>query len=100
MSGRIFKGILLLLVLFVACFMASPISSGEHPWGSDRGGGDGDQYIPIDTTSLSGDRDADTGIVKPDSLMIEGGGGGDDDVVTSTIFRIITTVWSSIAAMI
>ena len=90
MSGRLFKGILLLLVLSAACFLASPISSGEHPWGSDRGEG-------------GGDVDPDTGLVAlddstSDSVLVSGGTGDEVNTVPAW-FSTFTSVWSSMSTM-
>ena len=91
MSGRLFKGILLLLVLLVAGLLASPISSGEHPWGSDRGDA---IEVHNDTAPAS---EEDTTVVTPDTALLQG---GFTDEINSmpTWFSFFTSVWSSVSA--
>ncbi len=87
MNGRLFKGILLLLVLMMACFMASPISSGEHPWGSDRGGGDDAE----DTLNLNPeDTTTDSSVVLVDD--------GATDAVPAWLI-VFTRTWTSVSAV-
>ena len=94
MNGRILSAALILLILFVACFVAGPVFSGEHPWDSDRGddelgGGDGD----------GDDFTRDTIVVIPDTIMVLGSSGGDgNDVVSSAWFGIWTSIWSAMSA--
>jgi len=93
MSGRLFKGILLLLVLFMACLMVSPISSGEHPWGSDRGDGEGDDVIDTGSVVVT-----DTTIEPTDTTLVLSGS-GDEVVSVPTWFSFFTRVWSSISTV-
>ena len=92
MNGRILSVALILLILFVACFVAGPVFSGEHPWDSDRGddelgGGDGGD-----------DRLCDTIVVIPDTIMVLGSSGGDgNDVASSAWFGIWTGIWSAMS---
>jgi len=92
MSGRFFKGILLLMVLSAACFLVSPISSGEHPWGSDRGGGD-EEFNPDSGSVRLGDSTDDT----PDTILVSDDSGDEVNPVP-TWFSVVTTVWSSMSA--
>lgn len=93
MNGRILSAALILLILFVACFVAGPVFSGEHPWDSDRGddelgGGDGGDDLLCDTI-----------VVIPDTIMVLGSSGGDsNDVVSSALFSIWTSIWSAMSA--
>lgn len=95
MSGRFFKGILLLLVLLVAGFLASPISSGEHPWGSDRGDDERDTDVVVDTGSTDS---GDTIIVTPDTTQVLGGFGDELDLLPAW-FSVFTRVWSSMSVV-
>lgn len=65
MNGRILSAVLMVLIMLVASFAAGPALSGEHPWDSDRGGGD-DKDDGDD-----GDWKYDTIIVPEDSLLVE-----------------------------
>ena len=89
MSGRLFKSILLLLVLFVTCFVVSPISSGEHPWGSDRDTGEDED---TDTSSIIIDTTADLS----DTTLVTGGSGYETDLAPAW-FGFFTSVWSSVS---
>ena len=88
MSGRLFKSILLLLVLFVTCFVVSPILSSEHPWGSDRDTGEDED---TDTSSIIIDTTAVT-----DSTLVTGGSGDETDLAPAW-FGFFTSVWSSVS---
>jgi len=91
MNGRILSVALILLILFVACFVAGPVFSGEHPWDSDRGddgndGGEGD-----------GDLFYDTIIVTPDTITVLGSSAGDgNDNVLSAWYSSWTSIWTGI----
>lgn len=68
MNGRILTAVLMAFVMLIACFAAGPALSGEHPWDSDRGGGD-----DFDGDDLDDGWRYDTIIVPKDSVQIESG---------------------------
>ncbi len=84
MNGRVLSAILLLLVLSIACFIAAPVFSGEHPWDSDRGD---DNW---DSDDGEGGRDGfyDTIVVIPDTAAESGttGGGSSSSSIWSGLF--------------
>jgi len=91
MSGKLFKAILLMLVLSVACLITAPVFSGEHPWDSDVVGKD--STIVVDPGSLGLDTTIDTsGVTPPQS-------GGDGDSPSSlfndwisVVIRVLSTL--------
>jgi hypothetical protein len=67
MIGRRLTVVLLLLVAVTVCFVTAPVLSGEHPWDSDRTGGDGAGKGSTGGTAITYDT-----IIVPDSTSVSG----------------------------
>lgn len=91
MNGKVVRMGLVLTVLMVACLLAAsvysgPITSGEHPWGSDRTG----------DTNVKPAIVIDTDTVAAQSTSEASAPGG----VTTTLVQAILSVTSSLSMIL